>query len=443
MLSKLMAIGKRTEVMDTIMVGAATLFGSFFSYLLQFVLGRTLSVEDYGTFNALLSLSSLVGVFAGAFGTALIKSVAGMYAKKEADKLSCLFIKSVNFSLVVGLAVSLVIFILSKFISIHMNIGDVLLVSIFGATVGLGFLNVVPNSYLQGIQEFKKYSIFHIVSLLIRFIFPVAFVFAGLGLRGVFSAFPISIILSFLIGFLMLKINLKITKRTDLSKKFKEIFTFGASVVLVNFSMMAFSNMDLILVKKYFSPVDAGYYAGTMTLGKILLFGAGAVSVVMFPKITALYTNGLYFMGRLKKLLLLLVSVLILGVLCYQIFPSFITHLFFGKAFEESVKYLPLFSVFVAMYVLVHFLVMFFLAVDKKKVGFLLLPGVLIQFILLNIFHDSLWDVIMVNIAVTVLVLLLLSVYFYFSIPKLKKTDIEKFKGVDDILDIGISPDRG
>jgi len=123
-------------------------------------------------------------------------------------------------------------------------------------------------------------------------------------------------------------------------------------------------------------------------------------------------------MKSLKRLLTLLILVLIVGVTCYQIFPEIITNLFFGKAFENSVKYLPLFSVFVAFYVLINFLVMFFLAIDKKKVGFLLLPGVVIQYIGLNLFHGSLWEVINVNIAVSVFTLILLSVYFYFSVPK-------------------------
>jgi O-antigen/teichoic acid export membrane protein len=166
------------------------------------------------------------------------------------------------------------------------------------------------------------------------------------------------------------------------------------------------------------------------------LFGAGAVTVVMFPKITALYADGKRFMGRLKKLLMLLLFILVAGVFCYQVFPDIITNLFFGKAFENSVKYLPLFSVFVAFYVLIHFLVMFFLAIDKKVVGFLLLPGVLIQYLLLNFFHDNLWDVININIGVSVLTLVLLSTYFYFTVPKLDKRDIMKFKEVSDELDV-------
>ena len=425
MIEKINKIRGNKELLDTILVGGATLFGSVFSYLLQFVLGRKLSVSDYGTFNALLSLSSIVGVFAGVLGTALIKVNAEIYAKKDSQKLKSLFVKSVKFSVIVGFISFLIVFSLREFISNYMNIGDSFLVTLFGVSVGLGFLLIIPNSYLQGTQEFKKYSVFHILSLFLRFIFPTVLVFLGLGLRGVYLAGPVASIITFLIGFLILDIKLKNLTIEDVSGSVKKIFSFASTVVLVNFSLMALNNVDLIMVKKYFDPTDAGYYAGTVTLGKILLFGAGAVSVVMFPKITALHASGKDFGKSLKKLLSLLIIVLVTGVLCYQIFPGLITRLFFGKAFENSVKYLPLFSVFVAFYVLINFLVMFFLAIDKKKVGFLLLPGILIQYIGLNFFHGSLWEVINVNILVSVFILITLSVYFYFSVSKMKKKELE------------------
>jgi hypothetical protein len=47
-----------------------------------------------------------------------------------------------------------------------------------------------------------------------------------------------------------------------------------------------------------------------------------------------------------------------------------------------------------------------------------------------------LWDVINVNIGVSILTLVLLSAYFYFTVPKLRGRDIKKFKEVSEELDI-------
>ena len=238
---------------------------------------------------------------------------------------------------------------------------------------------------------------------------------------------------SFLLGMLLLQIKIKNVEKEDISSYLEKLKSLSISIILVNFSLMFLNNIDVIMVKKYFSPIEAGYYSGTVTLGKILLFGAGAFTTVMFPRITALYVNGKEFTHKLKMIFFLLLGVLFVGVLCYRIFPEFLTKVFFGEAFMSSQEYLPLFSIFVAIYVLINFLVMFFLAIDKKAVGFLLLPGVVAQYILLNIFHESLWDVININIGVSAFTLVLLLVYFYFSV-------LEKKEGLDETSGSALLP---
>ena len=63
-------------LMGTVYIGVGSVLASIFSYLLQFVFGRILSVADFGTFNALISLSYLVGVPAGVFSVSLIKYIS-------------------------------------------------------------------------------------------------------------------------------------------------------------------------------------------------------------------------------------------------------------------------------------------------------------------------------------------------------------------------------
>lgn len=429
--SKIKQIRNNEEVLDTIIVGIGTLIGSVFSYLLQFVLGRKLSVEDYGTFNTLLSLTTIVGVLSGVLGTALIKVSAEMYAKdKNNGKLEYFLYKTLVFSFLALVIFFFIGVLFSDFVSTYLNINDRILIILLGLSTGLSFLLIAPNSFLQGVQKFKRYSFFHIINMLFRLAFPVAFVFAGSDLRGVWVGLSLSSIFSFALGMIMLDVRIKNVEKKDISSYLEKLKSLFTSIILVNFALMSLNNIDVIMVKKYFSPVEAGYYSGTVTLGKILLFGAGAFTVVMFPKITALYVNGKEFIHKLKMILFLLLGVLFVGVLCYSIFPEFLTKVFFGEAFMSSQEYLPLFSIFVAIYVLINFLVMFFLAVDKKAVGFLLLPGVVAQYVLLNIFHDSLWDVIKINIGVSAFILVLLLVYFYFSVPK-KIEDLDKTLGSD------------
>ncbi|MBU0535004.1 oligosaccharide flippase family protein [Patescibacteria group bacterium] len=414
---------KNSDIQQTIIVGAGTLIGAFFSYLLQFVLGRKLSVSDYGSFNVLLSLSSLVSVPISVFGISLIKIVSELYVRGEKGKMKKLFLKLSVASLLLGFVFTSVFFFLRFRISSGFKVESVPSITLFAVLLGLGFLSTLPPVYLQGLQKFKKYSAYQVLGSFNRFVIPTLLVFAGFGLVGVFGGMVGAALLTFVLSLLLIRGSFKVTgsESFNLNEYYKKLISFSLPVLFVNFFLIALNNMDLIMVKRFFSGLDAGYYAGTATLGKIFLFGSGAVSVIMFPKITGLYAKGEGYLKEFKKLTSLLIFIVIAGVICYHIFPQLLTHLFFGKTFENSIQFLPLFSIFIGLYILISFFVMFFLAIDKKKVSLLLLPGVLLQYILLNIYHVSLFQVIWVNIIICIITLSLLIIYLYAQVIKCPK----------------------
>ena len=89
-------------LIGTVYIGAGSIFAAIFSYLLQFVFGRVLSVADFGTFNALISLSYLVGVPAGVFGVSLVKYVSELSSRQDTKKLTALYWKLMALSLLLG-----------------------------------------------------------------------------------------------------------------------------------------------------------------------------------------------------------------------------------------------------------------------------------------------------------------------------------------------------
>ena len=73
----------------------------------------------------------------------------------------------------------------------------------------------------------------------------------------------------------MLDVRIKNVEKKDISSYLEKLKSLFTSIILVNFALMSLNNIDVIMVKKYFSPVEAGYYSGTVTLGKILLLELG------------------------------------------------------------------------------------------------------------------------------------------------------------------------
>ena len=408
---------QNTDLYNTVVVGVGSIIASIFSYFLQLYLGRTLTVSDFGAFSALLSLYYLVSVPAAVFSTSLVKTVSEMDLEKDRGRLTYFFLKLGKVALVIGFIVFLGIFAFRSVIANQLQIQDIPAISVYGVLTGLGFVALLPSSYLQGLQKFSSFAIYLIVININRFAIPAILVALSLGLTGVFSGMSIAVVLSFLIGFLFLRSSFgTVDRNISLSNDFKKLLSLSLPVLLINFCMMAMNNIDVILIKKYFDEITAGYYAGTVTLGKIIFFGAGAVTTVMYPKISAMHARGKNYRKTFKNLFSLQVLIVIAAVATFSIFPGFITNLFFGERFIDSVAFLPPFSLFIGLYVFVYFLTMFSLAIDKRRVFIILFPLVLAQYLLITFFHSGILQVIRINIFICIVTLAAL---LMFTLPKI------------------------
>ena len=278
--------------------------------------------------------------------------------------------------------------------------------------MGLTFVGAIPPAYLQGLLRYRAYAFYHVVASVYRFAFSAIAIFLGFKLAGAFGGMFVAGVLAMITGFFILRKNLTVFENISLVQDYKRLAAFSLPVMFVNFGLMFLNNIDLILVKKYFDPEMAGYYAGTVTLGKIFLFGAGAVTTVMFPTISSLAVRGLNYGRAFFKFLSLQLLLVAGGLVAFSVFPSFLTRLFFGVRFMNSVEYLPMFSLFIGLYIVINFLILFFLAVSRTSVFLLLLPGLAVQYFLITSNHSTLYDIIRADIYAGIISLVLLTVFF-------------------------------
>ena len=318
------------------------------------------------------------------------------------------------------LAVKNIIMLFGENITRYLKLSDSVLPFYFGLFISVTFISSIPSAYLQGLLRFKAFAFSNIFYGFIRLGFPIVFLLIGWSLRGVFVGLFLSFIVAYLVNTLLLKKNFEHATSVELGSVYKRLFLFSVPVLMLNLSMMLLNNIDIILVKRFFDSLLAGYYAGAVTVCKVLLFGANTVAIVMFPQISETYTKGGDYMRKFKVFFSLQIFVVITGVLTFVAFPRLITGIMFGEKFMPSVPYIPLFSIFMGLYVIIIFMMMFFLALGKTGVFWMQLPIVVLQAILLSIFHRSLFDVIWVNIFISTLLLISSAVYFYviFRVPR-------------------------
>ncbi|MFH1295425.1 MAG: oligosaccharide flippase family protein [bacterium] len=418
MISKIKCTLKDPALTGTLIVSMGVFLGSIFSYLLQIGLGHLLSIEDFGLFNAFLSLSVIFGIPAGAVSVSLVKKVAEHLARNDFKTLRTLFWSLSKSSLGFGICLSLLFVIFKSEIAAYLNIPQNGVIFMFAVFLALSFINVAPLAYLQGLLRFKAYAFLSFISQLLRLVIPLGLVYAGFAVKGAYAGLILVGLLSYGVAILLLNKNLKMgvdpeNNRMDeyIRAIYRKLLIFSIPVLFINSGVAILNNLDIVMVKHFFSPYEAGVYAGVVTICKVFLFGASIVQIVMFPQISHLYAANANYKKRFFKFLALQLLLIFGGLFVFSTLPSLINQLMFGGKFADSVPYLPLFALFTAFYILLTFLSMFLLAINKTKAYLIILPAVLLQYLAISAWHTNLFSIIRINIISAGVACLLIVMY--------------------------------
>ena len=168
-----------------------------------------------------------------------------------------------------------------------------------------------------------------------------------------------------------------------------------------------FLNLDVILVKHYFDPELAGYYAAASTVGKMVFFVPGAVGTLMFPRVSAQMAAGGDGTNILRKGVLVTLGLCGAMVSVLFAFPDAITHLLFGAAYGPTARLIGGYGLVMLLFALVNLLMLYHLSGHEGRFVFVLGPAVLLELAGVALFHAQLSQVIAIvgtSVAVVVLV---------------------------------------
>jgi len=242
----------------------------------------------------------------------------------------------------------------------------------------------------------------------------VGLVALGFGLWGVTWGLIVSSVLAIAFSLLLLKKNLRLSSPETLFVK-NELLKYTLPTTVTLLALTSFYNADVVLVKHFFSPEEAGVYGSVVILGRIIFFGLSSVAVVAFPMAVEKYEKGENPFVVLCRSLLLVVPGVIVGVLAYFLFPRFLVTVLFGSKYLSATPYLGIFAVFMGLYAVLDLVSRFFLSIGNfRPVVFLVIFSAL-QIVLLSLFHQTLLQAIYVNIAVMVGVLAALGFDYAFG----------------------------
>lgn len=391
----------------------AAVIGGVFSYLFQLYVGRALGPEGYGEFSALISLLYITSVPAATIITTIALFTSEYKAKTEYGKIKYLLIYSVKKLIVFGLMGFLLIALASGAIASFLNISSTLPILIIGLIFIISAIYPIAIGALQGLQNFTQAGLNGVLGAAFKLTFGVAFVYIGWGVNGAILTLLVSPFLAFLLALIPLRF---ILKETSVKTQNREILHYSLPVFITLALIAVISNIDVVLVKHYFSAAEAGYYSAASLLSKIIFFITGSIATVMFPKVSELKIKKEKTFEVLKSCLAYTGLLSLLAVFTYWTAPAFVVGMLFGREYSEATNIIGMFGTAVMFFSFAYIIIMYNMAVKNFKFLYITTAALLLEILFLSIFHDTLLTV------VKILAILFMLLFVAMGIDVLEKS---------------------
>jgi len=362
------------------------------NYLYHPILGRMMSVGDFGEAQSLISLFMQLSIFAGVFNIITINITANYEEGEERDNIISALrkiafcITGALFFIIVGASTLLEDFF--NFSSFYPFISLAFLL-----LLGVSF--TFRRAFLQGISNFKAVSWAGIIFSACRLGFAVLLVYLGLRSLGAISGLLIAqaVALSYVYFKTKKILNLSVFAKDSISEVIKKEYRYAALIFLSTSAITFLYTADVLMVKHWFSPEEAGLYSGIATIARIIFFATGSVSGVLLSAVKIKNAPGENRL-ILKKGLILISLIAGGGLLIFSVFSEMIINIMIGSRYVVLAPLLTELSLLLAMVSLTNLLFFYFLALRRSIIFSASIAGPSAILVLSFFRHGSLEEIV-------------------------------------------------
>lgn len=379
----------------------ATVLSGILNYAFHIVMVRMLGPADYGILFSLTSLFMIVSLPSNTIQTIISKYISTFRARKEYGKMSYLLMRFLK-KMSGMLGVLFVLFVFSsKLIAGFLNIPLIMPVIMIGIILYFGLLFTINFGALQGLERFTPFAYVQIIGAGSRLLFGIVFVYIGWRVNGALLASLISCFF-ILISAQWYVRDVWSIRPYDEKIESKAIYKYFIPVSIAYICYGIATYIDVIFVKHYFQPLEAGYYSAASMIGRAFLFAPMAFAGAMFPKVSGHFEKGSKTRHLLYKTLVYSIIICAAGVAICIFFARPLISLLLRKTditqetYNVMVPLLYFIGFAITPYGLACIVINYYLARRWYKFLPYLIAALVLQIILLISFHNSLIQVLTV-----------------------------------------------
>lgn len=413
-------LGRNPLLSSSVVMFVGAAIASSANYLYHLLMGRMLGPSAYGELESVIAILYLLIIVSATLTLVTAKFVADLKVKDDLRGIKYVFSYFTPRLILWGGAICFFLVLLSPQISSFLHLKTVtpfILGSLyFFVSLPLAF----NRGVLQGMLKFKEMATSNIYENGLKLVAAVILVLAGFRINGAITSLFLGGLMAWMFTLLILgSLRKFLSRKPELSRK--KFFSFAIPVLINNLSFTSLYTTDVILVKHFFNPHDAGLYAALAVLGKIVFFASSPIAAVMFPMVINHKSQNRNYRYLLFTSFLLVFLICLGAGLVYTVFPRPMMGLMFGSQYLSASPLVPWMGIFISIYSLAFLVANFFLSVDKTRIIALPFFAGLLQIALIVFFHQSLFQVIIISLLVSGLLLTALVLFYWYNDFNLSK----------------------
>lgn len=381
------------------------------NYLYNLALGRVLGPDAFADAAILITLMLVLSFVAMTFQLAVAKFTTEFDDKKQGTFINRVYTQASRFGVVLGAAIVVFATQLQKIFQTESSV----MFTIFGLAVPIYFIMSVNRGRLQGEKAFIQLSITYQLEMLCR----LALTFALLLVFNITSSIAVSsaIAISFIAGvFPFKKIRIKGVSQKVLNRKENKIIVqFFVLTACYELTQIICNNSDILLVKHYFPLHDAGLYASLALIGRVVYFVTWMFVMLLLPTVVSMRKEGknsvpvlLQYVGYITVLASAIVAFTFL-------FPTVAVQLLFGEQYIAIAPLLGWYALATSFFALSNIFAYYYLSLNHYKPIVIAAVFGLLQVVLIMGFHNSLFQVVIVQMIAMGTLLLAQVAYFFLT----------------------------
>ena len=386
------------------------------NYLYNLILGRVLGPAQFADAAVLITFLLVLSFVAMTFQLVTAKFSVVF----ENDTFKNFISKIYKNATIVGLGLGALIIVFANQLQALFNTSSSSMFTIFGVGVPLYFLMSVNRGVFQGKKEFKSLSITYQAEMLSRLIITLALIFLFNIQSSVVIAVGILISFGFgLVPFKFKNLNFKKTIAIEASQS-KQVKSFFIITAFYELTQIIINNSDILLVKHYFDAYDAGLYASLALIGRIVYFVAWMFVMLLLPTVVQLKKEGKATAPILFKYVGYIAAIATAIVIGCALFPETAITILFGDSYLTMAPLLWKYALATGLFAISNIFAYYYLSLDRYIP--VVISGVfgMLQMGLVIFFHDSLEQVVHMQIIAMVSLLVIQVIFFVFE-SKMKK----------------------